>query len=153
MNKLLIGGVAMLGIASVVGLSSMSASAMFGPNTEAGSEAGVLQRASDGAGQGRQASLESRAAVLGMSAEELEQALETKTMSQIADQQGLTQEAFEAKMQEAAKERWQARGLSADEIAKRLAEREQRQAANAEDHEWASGDGERFGGYGYGRNR
>lgn len=140
MKKLLIGGVAMLGIASVVGLSSMSASAMFGPNTE-------------GAGQGRQSSLESRAELVGMSAEELEKALETKTMSQIANEQGLSQGAFQAKMREAAQARWEARGLSTEEIAERVAEREQRQAANAEDHEWGSGDGERFGGYGYGRNR
>lgn len=153
MKKLLIGSAAVLGIAGVVGLGSLSASAMYGPNADSGNEAGAMRHAGEGMGQGRQTSLESRAAALGMSADELEQALETKTMSQVADQQGLDQEAFEAQMQKAAQERWEARGLSADEIAERVAEREARQTANHADHEWASGDGNHTGGARYGRNR
>ena len=104
-----------------------------------------------GQGNGRQSSLESRAGVLGMSAADLEKALETKTMSQIAVERGLTEEAFRAKMTEAAKARWEARGLSSEEIATRIAEREARHAANAADHEFGGGDGNHQGGYG--RNR
>lgn len=150
MKKLLVSGAAVLGIAGVVGVSSLSTSAMYGPSGN-GNKAGTATRASGG--NGYQTSLESRAAAVGMTAEELQAALETKTMSQIADEQGLSEEAYEAKMKEAAQARWEARGLSAEEIAQRVVDREARQAANHEDHEWASGDGEHTGGARYGQNR
>ena len=86
-----------------------------------------------------------------MSVEDLKKALENKTMSQIAKEKGMTESDFQAKMAEAAKARWEARGLSSEEIAKRTAEREKRHAANSADHEWGSGDGNHQGGYG--RNR
>ena len=150
MKKLLIGVAAVLGIAGVVGVSSLSASAMYGPRGN-GNESGTAAHV--GGGNGYQTSLESRAEVVGMTAEELQVALETKTMSQIADEQGLSEEAYEAKMEEAARARWEARGLSAEEIAQRTADREARQAANHEDHEWASGDGDHTGCARYGQNR
>ena len=104
-----------------------------------------------GYGSGRQASLESRAGVVGMTVEELQTALETKTMSQIAKEKGMTEEGFRTKMEAAAKARWEARGLTTEEITERLAEREKRHAANSADHEWGSGEGGHQGGYG--RNR
>ncbi len=51
-------------------------------------------------------------------------------------------------MTEAAKARWEARGLSSEEIAKRIADRYACHAANASDHEWGSGDCNHQGGYG-----
>lgn len=72
-------------------------------------------------------------------------------MSQIAVERGMTEDTFRTKMAEAAKARWEARGLSDEEIAKRTADREKRHAANAADHEWGSGEGSHQGGYG--RNR
>ena len=83
-----------------------------------------------------------------MSVEDLEKALETSTMSQIAKEKGMTESDFQAKMTEAAKARWEARGLSSDEIAKRTEEREKRHAANSADHEWGSGEGNHQGRYG-----
>jgi hypothetical protein len=145
MNKLATLGIASLAIVGVVGVASVSASALNGVRDGSG--------IGQGAGYGRQSSLESRARVLNMSVADLEKALETKTMSQIAVEQGLDQATFQTKMEAAAKARWEARGLSSEEIDKRLADRKARQAANAEDHEFGSGEGTRFGGYGMNRNR
>lgn len=149
MKKLLTLGVATLAVASIVGVGGMSASALNGQGNGTGNQTSARQ--GNGQGKGYQASLESRAKVVGMTADELKKALETKTMSQIAKEKGMTESDFKAKMAEAAKARWEARGLSNEEIAKRTAEREKRHAANSADHEWGSGEGNHQGGYG--RNR
>ena len=149
MKKLLTLGVATLAVASIVGVSDLSASALNGEGNGTGAQIGSRQGNSQG--NGYQASPESRAKVLRMSVEDLKKALENKTMSQIAEEKGMTESDFQAKMAEAAKARWEARGLSSEEIAKRTAEREKRHAANSADHEWGSGDGNHQGGYG--RNR
>jgi hypothetical protein len=150
MNKILTTGVAVFAIAAVVGLGGMSVSAMHGQNNGSGGEShGVMQRSRNGAG--KEASLQSRAEVFGMTAEELSTALETKTMSQIAVERGMSEEDFRAKMTEAAKARWEARGLDAEQIAERVAEREQRHEERSEDCEFGSGEGQRLGGHG--RNR
>ena len=149
MKKLLTLGVATLAVAGIVGVSSLSASALNGQSNGTGAQTGSRQGNSQG--NGYQASLESRAKVLSMSVEDLKKALENKTMSQIAKEKGMTESDFQSKMAEAAKARWEARGLSSEEIAKRTAEREKRHAANSADHEWGSGDGNHQGGYG--RNR
>ena len=145
MKKLLTLGIATLAVAGIAGASSLTASALNGQADGTGARIGA------GQGNGRQSSLESRAGVLGMSAADLEKALETKPMSQIAVERGMTEETFRAKMTEAAQARWEARGLSNEEIASRIADREARHAANAADHEFGSGDGNHQGGYG--RNR
>lgn len=147
MKKLLTLGVATLAVAGVVGASSLGVSALGGQAN--GAQTGMHQ--GGGQGGGYAASLESRASVFGMTADELQKALETKTMSQIAVERGMSEEAFRAKMNEAAQARWEARGLSADEIAKRVADRDARQAANAADHVFGSGDGNHQGGYGKNR--
>ena len=149
MKKLLTLGVATLSVTGIVGVSGLSASALNGQSNVTGAQTGSRQGNSQG--NGYQASLESRAKVLSMSVEDLKKALENKTMSQIAKEKGMTESDFQSKMAEAAKARWEARGLSSEEIAKRTAEREKRHAANSADHEWGSGDGNHQGGYG--RNR
>ena len=149
MKKLLTLGVATLAVTGIVGVSGLSASALNGQSNVTGAQTGSRQGNSQG--NGYQASLESRAKVLSMSVEDLKKALENKTMSQIAKEKGMTESDFQSKMAEAAKARWEARGLSSEEIAKRTAEREKRHAANSADHEWGSGEGNHQGGYG--RNR
>ena len=157
MNKVLTVGIAALAVAGVVGAASLSVAAMQGPHNGSGNgrSFGIQKRDGSGSGNrqggGRQAAMESKAQMLGMTVDELEKALETKTMSQIAKEKGMTEADFKAKMLDAAKARWEARGLSSEEINERLAEREKRQAANSADHEWGSGEGQRQGGYG--RNR
>jgi|GEM_PF-1754822 len=149
MNKLLTLGVASLAVVGVAGAVGANAYAVNGQADGTG-EKYATQRG-QGQGGGYQAALESKARVLGMSVEDLQKALETKTMSQIALGNGMTEEVFQAKMADAAKARWEARGLSSQEIAQRVADREQRQSANEADHEFGSGDGQHQGGYGHNR--
>ncbi|NCU40825.1 hypothetical protein EOL73_03660 [Candidatus Saccharibacteria bacterium] len=154
MKKILTLGIASLAIVGVVGAGSLSASALNGQANRTGTQAGNGQGTSQGNGQGNgyQTSLESRAKVFGMSVEELQKALETKTMSQIAVERGMNEETFRAKMTEQAKARWESRGLTSEEIAKRTADREERQATNSADCEsFGSGEGNRQGGYGQNR--
>lgn len=150
MNKLVTLGVASIAAVAVIGVSSLSASALTNSNN--GNGTGIQARDGSGNGNGRQSSLESRAKVVGMTAAELDTALQTKTMSQIAKDRGMTEEQFQAKMGEAAKARWASRGLSSDEIATRTADREQRQAANeASYHEFGTGAGNHQSGYRHNR--
>lgn len=135
MKKSLVVSAIALTVIGVAGVSSLSASALEG-------------QVRNGTQQGRSMSLESRAAIFGMSSDELQKELETKTMSQIAVEQGMREEAFRAKMTESAKARWEARGLSTEEIAERLAKQAERHAANSADHEFGSGQGGHMGGYG-----
>ncbi len=150
MKKLLTLGVASLAVVGVVGIGTMSVSALNGQ----GNQSGIGLHAADGSGYGNgngngyQTSLESRATVLGMTAEQLRTALETKTMSQLALDKGLSEADFQAKMQTAATARWEARGLSDSEIAQRTADQAQRHETNSADHEFGSGDGNHQAGYG-----
>lgn len=140
MKKILTLGLAAVAAVGVIGLGSLSASAVESQNR--GYAMG------QGQGGGKSAMLESRAQMFGMTVEELQKALETKTMSQIAVEKGYTEDTFRAKMLETAKARWEARGLSTEEIDQRIADREARHAANSADHEFGSGEGTRMGGFG-----
>jgi len=146
MNKLLTLGITTLAVAGLTAVGTMSVSALNGQGN------GVSNQTTSRHGNGYQSSLESRAKVVNMTANELQKALETKTMSQIAAEKGIEQTAFQLKMTEAAKVRWEARGLSTDEIATRVADQEKRRTANeADGHEFGSGAGNHQGEYG--RNR
>lgn len=150
MNKLLVLVIASIAAIGTVGVGSLSASALNGAGL--GAQAGIQQHtgAGNGTASGWQTSLASRAAALNMTAEQLQKALETKTMSQIAVEQGISESEFEARMTAAAKARWEARGLSDSEIAQRTADQIQRHETNSADHEFGSGLGDHAG---YGRNR
>ncbi len=144
MNKILTLSAATLVVAGALGASAFAfdASAV---NSAGGAQNSSQQRL----GNGRQTSLESRAKAFGMSVEDLEKALETKTMSQIAVERGMSETDFRANMEAAAKARWEARGLSDEEIAERATERKQRQAENQENCDgFGSGTSDHAGGYG-----
>ncbi len=151
MKRIVIYSLAAAAAVGVIGVSSLAVSALDTPAKAHGMQRGM--RMGEGRGQGRQQSLEARAAVFGMTVDELSKALETKTMSQIAVERGMDEETFRAKMAEVAKARWEARGLSKEEIAKRMAEREARHAANRADHAFGSGEGNHMGGYGKNNRR
>ncbi len=150
MNKIIAIGVATLAVAGIVGVGSLSASALNGQMNGSRSTESSARRG-DGQGSGYQSSLESRAKILGIDASTLETKLKNQTMSQIAVERGMTEETFRAKMTEAAKARWEARGLSSAEITERMKQRENRHATNSADHAFGSGDGNHQGGYN--RNR
>ena len=117
MRKLLTFGIAGLAVAGLAGFGTYSASAM---------NAGYGQ--ANGNGAGAQTALTSRATAVNLTADQLREQLQTKTMAQIAADQGLTLEQYQAKVREAAQARWEAHGLSAEEIATRTAEQAARQA-------------------------
>lgn len=152
MNKIITLGISSLAIAGVVGLAlNMNASAYRGDSTASYGQFGDHSGSGNNNGGGSQVSLESRASVVNMTAEELQTALETKTMSEIAVENGMSEDDFDTKMSEAANARWEARGIDAEEIANRTAERAARQASNSSDHEFGSGEGNQEGGYGHNR--
>ena len=68
---------------------------------------------------------------LGITATELEGLLSSKTMPQILEDKNIDVENFRSKMMASADTRWKSRGFSQEQIEERLAEREQRHAANS----------------------
>jgi hypothetical protein len=96
----------------------------------------------NGSGSGYGQMLETKAQILGITTEELQTQLKEKTLYQIIEEKGLTQDQFHEQMGTAAEARWQERGLSAEEIAQRQTQR----AAN-------QGDCDGTGGGRHGANR
>ncbi len=144
MKKIFTYGIAALAVISIVGVNNINASAISGHDNwaSAGEHIGDNQH------HGRQGSLDSRAKILGVSTTDLEAALETKTMSQIALEHGLNDADFQAKMQAASLARWESRGLSTSEIATHITEQQERHNTNSSvDHKFSSGDNKRQGGY------
>lgn len=124
MNKLLTLGIASLAVTGAVFVGTNGVSALAGNGQSNGHQ-------SASKGYGYQRSLDSRAEALGLTADELKTALKTKTMLEIAQEKGITQEQFQAKMSEAAQARWQERQADCD----------------------GTGENQGQGGNGYGRNR
>lgn len=80
-----------------------------------------------GRGMGMGRGIESHAEMLNMSVEEILQAREEgKTILELAEEKGISQEEFQNKMREQAITRMQERGLSQEEIDERLQQMEQR---------------------------
>lgn len=155
MKKILALGVASLVVAGATTFGVANVSAYRGDSNGAGT--GTALRDGSGAGQGAQgggyqASLEARAKIVGMNADELKKALETKTMDQILTDKKISEETFQNKVREASKARWESRGLSADEVQKRVADQQKRQAENQENCD-GTGNHEGQSQNGYGRNR
>lgn len=117
MRKLVTLGITGLAVAGMAGLGTYSVSAMSAGNGQA-----------NGNGNGAQTALASKAEAVNLTADQLREQLQTKTMLQVAEDQGLTLEQYQAKVRAAAQTRWEDRGLSAEEIATRTAEQTERQA-------------------------
>lgn len=141
-SKLILGSLA--GIAVVGGLTftpiAVNAQEML--QNRIGSHNTTAQNGGTG-GSGYQASLESRAKAVNMTAEQLRVALQTKTMDQIMADKGISIETYQAQMREASKARWESRGLSAAEVQKRVEWQQNRQANATHD-----GTTHEQGGYG-----
>lgn len=133
-KKIIISTLAFAGIVGAVALSPIGASAL-------------TAHGGNGGGYGSSNRLETKAATVGMTTEQLSEKLKTKTMAEIIAEKGLSTEEYQAKMQAAAKSRWEKIGLSAEEIQKRTDAQQERQA-NCD----GTGANEGQGGRGYGRN-
>ena len=134
-------GIAGLAVAGMAGFGTYSVSAMNANNGQA-----------NGNGNGAQTALASKAAAVNLTADQLRDQLQTKTMLQIAKDQGLTLEQYQAKVREAAQARWSDRGLSADEIATRTADQTARQAACDGTGSGAGTGAQQHAGYGQNRS-
>jgi len=152
MNKLLTLSAVALAVIGVTTLGVVSASAET-PNSR-GNGIGLHDGTGTNVGQGSgyQASLDARAKIVGMTADQLKTALQTKTMDQILADKKISEETFQAKVRDASKVRWESRGLSADEVQNRVADQQKRQSDNQENCDGTgSQDGQSQNGYG--RNR
>ena len=106
------------GTASVIGLTSAGLAAADNQPKGQG----------NGPGQGYSRQLEVKAQVLNMTTDQLRAQLKTKTLAQIAAEQNVSLETLQAKLAEQAQQRWQAAGLSAEEIQQRTKAMEDRHA-------------------------
>lgn len=144
-NKVIVGGVAGMAILGALAFVPMAVNAETA--FRGGSTNGVNAHEGSGlqnrTGSGYQASLESRAKAVNMTAEQLTEALKTKTMDQIIADQGVSTTDYQTKMREASKARWEARGLSTEEVQKRVEWQQNRQATATHD-----GTNHEQGGYG-----
>lgn len=101
-----------------------------------------------GYGHGKQRALETKAEILGISADELEDKLDDMTFAEIAEEKGISLDEWHQEMQEKTQERWQEMGLSDEEIQERVQRMEERHAECD-----GTGSMNRFGGKGFGKNR
>src|SRR5680860_1655213 len=85
-----------------------------------------------GAGHGYNQMIQTKSKLLGVSEDELITQLQTKTMLQLAEAKGISEDHFHDAMEAAARQRWAERGLTQSEIDVRLKNMEERQAG---DHE------------------
>jgi hypothetical protein len=102
-------------------------------------------------GYGYERALTTKAEALNMTKDELQTQLQDKTMDQIMEEQGVSEEQFHQAMGVAAEARWKERGLTTEQIAERQAARAENQA----NHEDGECDGTMNGGQGvrYGQSR
>lgn len=144
-NKLVIGAVSgFILLSALVALPLVAANAETGLHTNSSNGTGMQNGTGNGsASSGYQASLEARAKAVGMTSTELTEALKTKTMDQIMTEKNINTADYQAKMAAASKARWESKGLSAEEVGKRVEWQKNRQAT--ENHD---GTNQSQGGYG-----
>ncbi len=125
-----------------VGTASLAIAGFLLVPSLAGAQGGNGYSNGSGNRSGYGQMLETKAQLLGMTTEELQSQLKEKTLYQIIEEKGLTQDQFHEQMGEAAEARWQERGLSAEEVAQRQTQRAENQ-----------GDCDGTGGGRHGANR
>lgn len=107
-------GLAMVGVGVHLALSQKAAADETGPMGFGGKGHPGIRRGWDG-----------KAEVLGMTPEELREALANQTFGDLLEQQGLSQEDLHAQMEAKMRTRLEERGLSVEEIEDQLARRQQ----------------------------
>ncbi len=117
-KKLILGTVVGIAVAGAVASTPLMAFAQTSQNQARSGQNG----SSSGNG------LEIRAKAIDMTTEQLKEQLQTKTMSQVVSDQGMTTEQFQEQVREAANNRWQEMGLSDEEIQERTETQQERQA-------------------------
>lgn len=111
-----------LGVAGIATVGLLAVAPSF-----AGAQTAEVARYGQGKGYGYTQMLETKAKLVNMSTEELKAQLETKTMLQIAEENGVSQEQLHEASKAAAQARWEERGFSEEEIQERTKAMEERQ--------------------------
>jgi hypothetical protein len=106
------------------GLSTIAIAAIaFVPFAGAQNSQGY-QMGANGKGYG----IETKAQIIGMTADELREQLQTKTMSEIVEGKGMTLEQVREQARASAMGRWQEKGFTEEEIQERINFQEEKQA-------------------------
>lgn len=129
-----------------IGIASLAAAGLVIVPSFANAQSAVNTTRGNGNGGGYQQMIETKAKLVGMTTSELETQLQTKTMLQVAEQEGVSEDQLHEAMESSARARWAERGLSQSEIDSRLKNMTERQAG---DHETNSAS--RGMGMGHGR--
>lgn len=111
-----------LGVVGVATVGLLAVAPSF-----AGAQTAETARYGQGKGYGYTQMLETKAKLVNMSTDELKAQLETKTMLQVAEENGVSQEQLQEASKIAAQARWVERGFSEEEIQERLQSMEERQ--------------------------
>lgn len=144
--KLIAGSLAGAALLGGLAFTPVIANAQTALQHRFGSETGASTHdggAGNAGSNGFQASLESRAGAVDMTADQLREALQTQTMDQIMADKGISADEYQARMAEASRARWEARGLSAEEVQARVEWQQNRHATATHD-----GTANHQGGYG-----
>lgn len=112
-----------LGVAGIATIGLLAAA----PTSFVGAQVAENAHYGKGGGYGYTQMLETKAKLVNMSTEELKAQLETKTMLQVAEENGVSQEQLQEAAKTAAKARWEERGFSEEEIQERTKAMEERQ--------------------------
>ena len=136
MNKIVMYSIGAVGIAAV-GFAAA-------PNLVGALSAGNTMH-NGGTGSGYNQMIQTKAKLLGMTEVELTTQLHTKTMLQLAEEKGISEDQLHDAMEAGARQRWSEKGLSQSEIDARLKNMEERQAGDHETNSMNRG--------GMGRNR
>lgn len=110
------------------GVFTLAAAGLMLVPSFASAQSATINGNGNGGRYGYAQSLATKADALSMTSEELQTALETKTLLQIAEEKGVSIDSLHESMQTAAQKRWADRGLSEEEIASRLQDMKDRQA-------------------------
>jgi hypothetical protein len=129
-----------------IGIASLAAVGFAVVPTLASAQGAVGNMNGSGNGTGYQQMIQTKAKLLGISETDLKTKLQTKTMLQLAQEKGISEDQLHKSMETAARQRWADRGLSQSEIDARLKNMQERQAG---DHEANSANR----GSGMGHNR
>jgi hypothetical protein len=113
-----------IGIASLAAVGFAVAPSLASAQSTAGNMNG------SGNGSGYQQMIQTKAKLLGISETELKTQLQTKSMLQLAQEKGISEDQLHKSMETAARQRWADMGLSQSEIDARLKNMEARQAGD-----------------------
>ena len=118
--------IAVLSLASIatIGVIGITASNVYAQSSQ-GNKGHAKHNGShinqkNGEQYGKQKSLDSKAKVLGISADELKKELSAKSLDQIISEKGLSKDTFHEKMKQEVKARMESEGLNSERVQEKL---------------------------------